>query len=441
MIHYAILLMLVVDYVRPGSYVPQLSLLHSIVPLGTVVGGLVFKSRVPYSRLFLESNTLLILSFLALVALSVLTAEVTMTAYNVFTAVLGYCLLYLLVARHVNTVDRIRGVFKALVFIHLLLAALTPELFTDPDTRHYLKSGVFLGDGNDYALSVNLAIPMCLFLMFEARSVVARGWYLLLVLALVACVVVTQSRGGTIALSAVGLYYWVKSDRKLVTGFMAAIVVAGVLIAAPPAYFARLNTIESYETDGSAQGRINAWRAGAAMALAHPLLGVSAGHFPENFQRFKPPDDDTAAWKTAHSIYFLTLGELGFPGLGVLLWILVSNFTASRRLGKGLKATAGHLNGTHVRLLSSLSVSLAAYAIAGAFLSATYYPHMFLLAGLMTSARRLARECLESTPAQPRAMAVAGLPGTAPRLVKPSGIAVHPAGAAVGSMQRSGRSL
>jgi len=42
----------------------------------------------------------------------------------------------------------------------------------DAGTRsHYIASGSFLGDGNDFALSVNLVIPFCLFLVFEASKV------------------------------------------------------------------------------------------------------------------------------------------------------------------------------------------------------------------------------------------------------------------------------
>ena len=67
------------------------------------------------------------------------------------------------------------------------------------------------------------------------------------------------------------------------------------------------------------------------MALDHPLLGVGAGHFPDGVRLA-----DTGAldipWQTAHSIYFLILGELGFPGLAVLLLFIVSNLVANRRL-------------------------------------------------------------------------------------------------------------
>ena len=58
--------------------------------------------------------------------------------------------------------------FGVLILVHVILAALTPEMFTDPEDRHYLASGTFLGDGNDYALSVNIAIPLSLFLWSDA---------------------------------------------------------------------------------------------------------------------------------------------------------------------------------------------------------------------------------------------------------------------------------
>jgi probable O-glycosylation ligase (exosortase A-associated) len=200
-------------------------------------------------------------------------------------------------------------------------------------------------------------------------------------LVLVIAIVATQSRGGTLGLAAVGIYYWSKNDRKLLTGAIAVVVLAIALLNAPAAYFQRMETMTDVE-DGSAQGRIQAWQTAIAVAIDHPLMGAGAGHFPvENGIR------NNMSAKTAHSIYFLILGDLGLPGLIVLVWFLVANFAQNRRLAATLKADAQQ--GANVRLLMSLSAALIGYATAGAFLSATYVPHMFVLAGLLTATRSI----------------------------------------------------
>ena len=411
MIYYGLLLTFVLEYVRPGSYIPPLSILNSIVPLGVISLGLIAPSPVKAAEIAAGFNMRVLAVLLGLIVLSVATAGVTLYAFETFTAVFGYCLLFWVIARHVNTPARVRGLFKTLIFIHLLLAALTPEMFTDMSTRHYLTSGTFLADGNDYALSVNLTIPMCLFLLFGSRGAMSRTFYGAVLLALVVCVVVTQSRGGTLALAAVAFYYWLKTPRKAVTAGLTVAAVVVILAIAPPTYFTRMSSISDYENDGSAQGRITAWTAGTRMALSNPILGVGAGNFPANFTAFAPPGEDATRWKTAHSIYFLILGELGLPGLALLLTFIIGNLVLNRRMvGRLPRGSDAASVREHRLLLNCMSASTMAYAVAGAFLSATYYPHMFVIAGLTFASRRLVSLGAEATEAEVRVQTPAAVP-------------------------------
>jgi putative inorganic carbon (HCO3(-)) transporter len=392
MMYFALLTFFILEYVRPGSYIPGLNAIHlnSLVPIVMIVGTLAMKTKYSNEEVLAESNSKAILCLLGLIVMSFVIADVTMYTFEIFTTVLGYSLMYFVITKQVTELRHVKGLFAVLIFVHLLLAALTPQMLTDPGTRHYIASGTFLGDGNDYALSVCLTVPMAVFLLVDGQRFVIKFLAGLSILILVFCVISTQSRGGTLALGFTAFYYWLKSPKKMVTAAIGVVAVAAVLVVAPPAYFQRMNTISNYETDGSAQGRITAWTAGVGMALSNPLLGVGAGQFPANFIKFAPGDE--TRWKTAHSIYFLILGELGLPGLGLLFYFIFSNLSRNGRLSALVKKNPNVNTSVHVQLLACLSVSVIAYAIAGAFLSATYYPHMFVLAGLLVSARRLARE-------------------------------------------------
>jgi putative inorganic carbon (hco3(-)) transporter len=392
-IYYALLLFFITEYVRPGNYFAPINWvrLNTLVPAFMVFGSLFFKGTFVKPDIMGERNTKIILTFLGMVTFSVLWAEVTMYAFTVFTTVIGYGLIYWVLARELPTIGKLKGVFGVLILVHLILAALTPQMFLDPGTRHYIASATFLGDGNDFALSVDIAIPLCLFLLLESRGFMGKMMFAGMLAILLFCVVASQSRGGTMALVAIGGYYWMKSDKKAVTGGLAVAAVVVVLAFAPAKYFERMNTIQSYETDGSAQGRIHAWQAGTRMAIYNPL-GVGAGQFPANYIRYSVGSDETR-WKTAHSIYFLILGELGFPGLCVLLFFIVSNLLENAKLMRELKLRPPSPEATTAaRLLASLSAAVLAYAIAGAFLSAAYYPHMWVIAGLSVAGRRLVRE-------------------------------------------------
>ena len=395
MIYYGLLLFFVFEYVRPGTYFPPINILrvNTLLPMAVVVGSFFGKGPdgAVKPNIMGEMNTKIMLFLLGMITFSVAYADVTMNVFTIFTTALGYSMIYWVLSRELFTIAHVKGVFVVLLLVHLILAALTPEMFLDPGTRHYIASATFLGDGNDYALSVDIAIPFCLFLLLDARRVISKMLFAGILAILLFCVVASQSRGGTMALVAMGVYYWLKSDKKVVTGAMAAVAMVGVLALAPSNYFERMHKIQDYETDGSAQGRLHAWGAGTRMALYNPL-GVGAGNFPNNYIKYTAYADETR-WKTAHSIYFLILGELGFLGLGTLLFFIGYNLFANGRLMKEIKARGPTPeSATAIRLLASGSAALLAYAIAGAFLSATYYPHMWVLGGLLVSARRIARE-------------------------------------------------
>ena len=391
MIYYGLLLFFVFEYVRPGNYFSPLNILHAntLLPMGVVIGSMLSKGEKP--NLLGDTTTRIILFFLGMIAFSVLWAEVTMGAFTVFTTVLGYSLIYWVLARELKSIAQVRGVFGILIFVHLLLAALTPEMFTDAGNRHYIASATFLGDGNDYALSVDIVIPLCLFLLLETKKILNKAMLGLGLAVLIFAVIASQSRGGSMALMAMGLYYWMKSDKKVVTGGLAAVALVAVLAFAPSNYFERMNKMQDVESDGSAQGRIHAWQAGTRMALYNPL-GVGAGQFPNHYIRYTLYADETR-WKTAHSIYFLILGEMGFIGLGTLVSFIVYNLYANGRLMRAIKRRPPSPETvTALRMLASLSAALMSYAIAGAFLSAAYYPHMWVLGGLMVASRRLLSE-------------------------------------------------
>lgn len=397
MIYYGLLLFFIFEYLRPTNFVPALSVLrlNTVIPLGIVAGTLMMHAPVSNQDVWREPNTRMIIFMLGLIALSVLTADVTLYALEIFKVVFGYALIFWVISKQVADQQRLEGLLKTLVFVHIALIVMTPELITNPEVRSYLASGTFLGDGNDFALSVNLVVPFCIFLLLEARAfwkkIVYGGTLVLLVLSIVG----TSSRGGTIALVVTGVYYWFKSDRKIWLGLGAMALVVVVFSYAPPIYFQRMESVSNYQDDGSAQGRLLAWGAGIRMAMDHPFLGVGAGHFPVKFgveYRPKGFERTEIPWLTAHSNYFLILGELGVPGLAVLIALIVRNLTANARLLREIKGQDHREHLSSSRLLTSLSASVIAFAVGGAFLSAIYYPHIYVLAGLLIAGRRVVRE-------------------------------------------------
>jgi len=410
MVYYGLLLYFVLEYVRPTSYVPALEVLHlnAIVPLSVFMGSMASNGQVALSEVLTSKNARWIMFLLLLIGISGLICDVKTFAWLKFEAVVGYFLVFLVLKKELYDLGRIKGVLATLVFVHLAVAALNPELLSGDGERHYIASGAFLGDGNDFALSVNIAIPLCMFLMLESQSRIKKVLYGSMLGVLILAVVATQSRGGILALSSVGLYYWIKSDRKILGIAGIAIVIFIVFAVAPAQFFDRMATMTQTgdEMEGSAQGRIVAWGAAMRMAADNPLFGVGAGHFPVAFgTKFRPEGEGPMPWLTAHSSYFLLLGELGIPGIMFLLGIIVSNLIAGERVLREVSQGEAQQATTCTNLMIALNAGLIAFAVGGAFISAAYYPHIFLLAGLLQSGRDVSRKLMIAEAIAPKSQA------------------------------------
>ena len=388
MTYYALLLFFLCEYVRPGNFIPGLDALklNLLVPVTAIVGTFVRKSPVSNRDLLAEPNTIAMIVFLGLLCVSTLLALVTMNAFDVTKIVFSYMLIYTVLVRQLGDVGRIKGVFMTLIGVHVLAIGLSPDIFADSSGRASVSAGGFLGDGNDFALSVNVCLPMCLFLLQESRKKLPKMFWLGTMTLLVMAIVATKSRGGTIALVVTGLYFWSKSRRKILMAVCVLGAAAIVFVAAPPAYFNRMSTMTDTE-ESSAQARIKAWKTAVGMATDSPLLGAGAGHFPVAYGKA-----NGGRWMTAHSVYFLLLGELGLPGIGVLLFLIFYNLIANRKLQRELRDFDPDRTLTAANLLACTSASIVAFAVAGAFLSAAYYPHLYVIAGLLAASRHVVRQ-------------------------------------------------
>jgi len=385
MIYWGFIAFFLLEYVRPAEFIPIPPHLNSLVPIAVAIAAILSKKGASNGDVSGERNTQLMMWFLALIVLSVLVSDVTTYAYTIFTVVVGYALIYWAIAKQVTTLGELKGLFRILVLVHVIVASLNTQIFTSGQ-REYLKGPPFMGDGNDFALSVNIALPMALFLFFDAKRIIAKIFYAAVMVVFVFSIVATQSRGGTIALMCVAAYYWSKSQNKIATLTIAVVLAVAALSFAPPGYFERMNDMTNTE-EGSAAGRLAAWRAATEMAVKSPIVGIGAGHFGVMYGAiYKRPTQN------AHSIYFLVLGELGFPGLTILLWFIIGNLVQNRRAAQGIQKAGGPTARTHAGMLGAMSAAIIAYATGGAFLSAIYYPHMYILAALAVGARRIVRQ-------------------------------------------------
>ena len=257
--------------------------------------------------------------------------------------------------------------------------------------------GHVLSDRNELAIAFVMTLPICYYLLHEygSRWRLARLGLLGTIALLVIAVIGTQSRGGFIALLALGAYMFIKSDRKLIMGL--AIVILAVFVAqlASNEWMARINSIESADQDNSFMGRVVAWKLSFIMAMQHPMFGGSfksleylpnwlelSRHFG-SYSWFYTGDAVPATnyARAAHSVYFQVLGEHGFVGLLMYVSILFIAFRKASRISR--LARAMNAPSWLPTLATMLQLSIFVFALGGAALSFAYFDLIFAIIGLV----------------------------------------------------------
>ncbi len=159
-------------------------------------------------------------------------------------------------------------------------------------------------------------------------------------------------------LLATGLFFLMKARNRFSIILALIPVLLVVLYVMPPEWFDRMHTIESYEEDASAMGRIYAW--GTAIELAN--MNFFGGGF-RAVTGFGGTD--------SHSNWFGALGELGWIGLGMFVLLHVFTWRSAAQI---IRLSKPHEELAWARDLSAMvQVSLIGYMSAGSFLGLQYF--------------------------------------------------------------------
>ena len=241
--------------------------------------------------------------------------------------------------------------------------------------------GVY-GDPNYLAEYLALTVPLAV--AFIARPGTRIGVRLVCAVALllaVTCIVLTFSRGGFLGLVFGGLV-WALRERAQRTKalVLSASLALGVAVFAPATYWERTDTLEEFEQDQSALGRIYAWHVASAANLDRPLRGVGGGAFREAWPLYAGADARREAL-VAHNIFLDTLGELGWVGFFLFLTF------AGSATGAVFRAAFDPEIGWLAR---GLGAGAAGFLLCNCFSGSLADPHLFVLFGLAGAVERVA---------------------------------------------------
>ncbi len=250
----------------------------------------------------------------------------------------------------------------------------------------------FIADNNHLGLALLMVIPLMRYLQQnQEKRWIRLGLGGAIVLTAIA-ILGTQSRGAFLGLISMLSFLVLKSRGRVALAAVALIAVPLSLALMPNRWFERMESIQNYDQDASAMGRINAWQFAVRLACDRPLLGGGFEVFTDRwFTVYAPNPHDS---HDAHSIYFEVLGEHGFIGLSLFL-----------ALGLFAWRTCGWINRhalevTGMEWASDLTrmcqVSLVAYATAGAFVGLAYFDLYYNLIALVVATKVLLVSVLQS---------------------------------------------
>lgn len=241
----------------------------------------------------------------------------------------------------------------------------------------------YIQGNNEVALAIVMTIPLMRYLQLQMKHALSRHVMTFCMLCMAAAALGSHSRGALLALGAMGGLMWWRGKNKLVTAVGFVVVGAAMASLMPHEWWERMGTIKSYDKDDSALGRINAWYMAFNLAKANFFGGGFQVGLPALFALYAPDPQDLHA---AHSIYFMVLGEHGFIGLFLFLTLFLLVYLSAGRLRVQARAQP------QTQWLSDLGamcqVSLAGYAVGGAFLSLSYWDMPYNILVLVVVGRR-----------------------------------------------------
>ncbi|WP_296678426.1 DUF5935 domain-containing protein [Novosphingobium sp.] len=205
----------------------------------------------------------------------------------------------------------------------------------------------------------------------------------------------TQTRTGLICIAVIGvLSLRTVKRRGLFVGLagLAAVVAVPFL---PASYTQRMSTIENHSSDQSASTRVEVWKWTLRYVADHPFGGgfeayrgnsirvetrkVQGGSANNVDFEVNHSFDKARAY---HSGYFEMLGEQGWPGLTIWLWLMLAGIWQMERLQRRWRRREGAENMWQAPLAGALQQAQIVYMVGALFVGVAYQPFIFMIIGL-----------------------------------------------------------
>ncbi len=347
-----------------------------IVTIVTLVGMLISKEA---KRMVWTREITVLVLFVAWMGITTTQAVNFDPAVTQYVKVIKIQVLTIMALMMLTSKEKVR-LFVWVIVLSLGYYGIKGGIFTivkGGGQRVWGPAGSFIGGNNELALALVMTIPLMRYLHLQEQNKLIRLGLMAGMLLTAVSAIGSQSRGALVGLVLTGGIFWIKSRNKAATAVLIAIAAVLIINIMPESWYQRMDTIDTYQQDGSAMGRINAWWTAWNVAKDRVTGGGFEMWHNAIFRQYAPNPDDV---HDAHSIYFKVLGEHGFIGLFLFLCLLAMTWTKCSAI---IRIAKKNPDQTWARdLAAMIQVSIVGYMSAGAFLGLSYFDYFYHLVAL-----------------------------------------------------------
>ncbi len=247
--------------------------------------------------------------------------------------------------------------------------------------RIYGPPGTQFEENNAFAIAVIMTIPLLILWMRETTHKHLKRAIMVAIPLCFASAISSWSRGALIATAVLLLLLIWHSKRKYLALPLLALGLYLAYVNLPEEWFQRMYTLETYEQDASAMGRINTWKDGWNHTLKHPFTGAG-------FEGWR--------WVTRkdwHSSIVEMFSEHGFIAFGIWFSMIIGtlvNLTLLPRKTRDIPGLEWVANYSYM-----LRASLITYLVGTLFLGLSYWDFLYHLIFISVLVKQFALEELE----------------------------------------------
>lgn len=378
-----VLLFMVIYFARPEDWIPGVHLLHPAKILG-ILAILAFLMELGSARQRWPRECVYLFLLLAQMFLTVPFASIWRGgAFGVTREFANVVPMILVIALAVNTVPRLRSILFWQAASVAVISVVAIVKFRNVGGRlEGVLNGIY-SNPNDLALTIVIALPICLAFLLRSRNNFVKVAWLFCVGAMTYAVVLTASRAGILAFAiAMSVSLWqfsVRGRHRYLLAIFGVLAICALFTSGgmlKQRYEAMVNPDKNLSAYGSAQQRDMLLKKSIAMTFEHPIFGLGPGNF----------EVASGVWRVTHNTYTQISSEIGLPGFILYMMIVVCSWRNLRRAKRLMQGQ------TELKLFTvAIHASLAAFLIGSFFASEGYQYFTYFLFIYTTAIYQIAK--------------------------------------------------